>query len=573
MRAFVAVLVSLLAVGGCQSAPVDQAERAEPQAEPAAFTATRTPATSPREAEVIFRLLFGEIAAQRGAADMALDAYLGAARISRDPRVVERAVQLAMYTGQDERALEAARLWVSVQPDNLDARQVAGVLLVRAGRLDAAAQELEQVVRRSEGEPMDAYLVLATLLARETEPKEAAETLRRVAERSGHEAEAHYAQAHLAMQLGATDEALAHIDRALEARPAWPLALTLRAVVLRRDGRGDQALVDLESALRQSPHNIELRLHFARMLLDEGRLDDARVQFERVSELAPDNADALFALALLSMQLNELDAAEGHFTQLAQTGQRTDEVGYFMGQIAEAREDAVAAIGWYDVVGAGEYFLDAQLRAAGVLAREGDLDGARERLHGFEVEDHVDYVRVTLAEGELLRQAAHYEEAFAVYTTALADMPDQADLLYARALVAERLDRLEVLERDLRLIIDQDPAHAHALNALGYTLADRTDRHQEAYDYVRRAYDLMPDDPAVVDSMGWVYYRLGRLDEALKYLRRALELEHDPEIAAHLGEVLWVVGREQEARSVWQKALEEAPEHRVLQETVRRFKK
>ena len=285
----------------------------------------------------------------------------------------------------------------------------------------------------------------------------------------------------------------------------------------------------------------------------------------------PDNGDARHALALLYLQTEKLDEAERHLRSLSVRGARQNTARFYLGHVAEARGRVDEAISWYGQVEQGEHLVDAQVRLGVLLARQGRLDEARQRLQSVETSNGKDRVRLILVEGELLVDAGRLQDALTLHDLALQEFPDDADLLYARAMVAERLDRLDLLEADLRAILSRDPNHVQALNALGFTLADRTDRYQEAHDLIVRALAQRPDDYYIQDSMGWVLFRLGRLPEALEYLRRAAAQSDDVEVAAHLGEVLWASGDEAGARQVWDAVLKREPGNKRITELMRRL--
>ena len=294
-------------------------------------------------------------------------------------------------------------------------------------------------------------------------------------------------------------------------------------------------------------------------------------QFELLVDREPENIDVLYALGLLYLQGNRLEEAETLFKKLSAQEHLTDTSNYYLGRIAEEKRLYDEAGDWYQGVYKGEHYFDAQVRLAMLLARKGQVDEARNHLQSIRSRSGQQALVIVQAEGDLLIQAGRYEEAIAVYTEALDDGYNP-DLLYARAMAAEKTGRLDLLEQDLRSILEREPDHAQALNALGYTLADATDRHAEAYDLIKKALELRPNDFYILDSMGWVLYRLGRLDEAVEYLRKALSIRQDPEIAAHLGEVLWVRGEREQAQEVWETALQQTPEDTRLLDVIERFK-
>ena len=281
----------------------------------------------------------------------------------------------------------------------------------------------------------------------------------------------------------------------------------------------------------------------------------------------------LFAVALLSMQLEDWAPAEGYLKRLLTLDVRDQNtVRYYLGQVAEEQKQYPEALNWYREVTSGAQYIPAQIRQAQVMSKEGDLDGARKFLHSVNASNNQQRVQLILAEAQLLREADRTKEAFALVGVALEKLPDNTDLLYDYAMLAEKLDRMDILESSLRKVIKIKPDYAHAYNALGYSLADRSMRLPEARELVQKALSLSPDDAFIIDSMGWVEYRLGQPEEALKYLRKAYAGRQDPEIAAHLGEVLWTVGQHAEAEKVWDDALAKAPHNETLIKTINRFK-
>jgi len=248
-------------------------------------------------------------------------------------------------------------------------------------------------------------------------------------------------------------------------------------------------------------------------------------------------------------------------------------VRFYLGQVSEEEKRYDEALQWYGEVTRGDQFMPAQIRSAQVLLKQGNLDGARKFLQQVSAQNNDQRVQLVLAEAQLLRDAKREKDAFVVVDNALEKLPNHPDLLYDHAMLAEKVDRMDVLESSLRKLLKLKPDHAHAYNALGYSLADRNERLDEANELIDQALKLAPDDAFIIDSKGWVLYRQGKPDEALKYLQRAYSERPDAEIAAHLGEVLWVVGRRDDARKVWDAALKKTPDNDVLQKTVQRLSK
>lgn len=570
---FSAFTVGLTLLGGCaalQPAPAPEVIAGEPAALPDARAAASA-APSALTADLLYDLLVAEFAGQRGALKLSAHTYLRAARETRSAGVARRAVQVAVYSRDFDTALEAARLWSELAPADSEAHESLGALLLRAEETEAAVVEFEAVLRLAGANPSEAFGHLTAVLSRERDPKRALAVMRRLAESRGDDPVAIYALAHLESALGDQEAALASLARLLKADPRHVQGLLLRANAQHKLGRKPEAAASVAEAVALKPEDADLRLTYARMLVDARDFDTARKQFRILERKLPDNGDIIYALGLLALEADDTREAERQFRRLLDHEERSGEAAYALGQLAEAKGDLAAARRWYEAVADGSTFFDARLRSAQIIARTEGVDAARDYLAAVELGTPDQRLRRYLAEGTLLRDAGRYEDAIELYSDALTIFIDNADLLYARAMTAERIGRIDVLEEDLRNVLAKDPDNIQALNALGYTLADRTDRVAEARDYILRAFEKSPNDPAIIDSMGWVLYRLGRHDEAIGHLRRALELLQDGEIAAHLGEVLWVSGNRDEARRIWNQALEYAPDHQVLQQAIERF--
>ena len=533
--------------------------------------ATPAPARGGLTEDVLYRLLVGEIASQRSDLPYSLENYLAVARETGDAGVAARATKLAVFARADEEALEAARLWSEADPSSVEARQVVASLLIRAGDIDGAVEHLETIVDVMSDPPGAGFHRAAELLSTEKDGESAVAVMKRLV--LGHEddAAAQLAFARLLARNGQLEEALAIADRAYELAPDDAPTAVLRARLRHRANDIDGAFAVLAEFLERVPDSGMVRMAYARMLVDTKRYDEARAEFERLVADEPENDDARYALGLLLLQTKRLDEATEQFERLASGNARHDAAFYYLGRIAEAQQRLGDAITAYRRVRRGEHRLNAQIRVAVLFAESGNVDAARSHLHGLHSENTQEAVRIYRAEAGLLTRVEQYEEAMAVFDASLRELPGNSDLLYSRGMLAEKMDRLDLVERDMRAIIAGEPDNADALNALGYTLADRTDRYEEAYALIIRAIELKPDEPYIVDSLGWVLYRMGRHQEALEHLRRAMSIEPDPEIAAHLGEVLWVLGNRAEARDVWSTALEAAPDDERLLDVIERF--
>lgn len=560
----------LLALAGCNTMPQhgEQERTAETSQETLVQVALPEVELTP---QLIYKLLTAEIAGQRGALRLSADIYLKTAEETRDPRLAQRATNIAIYSRNADTALKAAQLWAELSPEDLEAHQSTAALLIRSDRSEEAIPHLEKILETTAANQEQSYLLVANLLSRDTNATRAIATMEQLIGDRREDPEALYALASLAHQLEEQERAEQVIGSLLAEHPEHTQARLLQATVLHSQGKSEAALESLRLALQQEPKNNQLRLTYARMLIDARHLTEARKEFRIINRQQPNSRDVLYALGLLALEAGDTDDAEVHFKKLINNTGHEDEARFALGQIAEIRNQPAEALDWYQSVPPGERFMDAQLQAARLIARNQGIDEARRYLQELPLNEPNAQIQRYLAEGELLSSEERYEEAIAVYDEALVLFIDNIQLLYARALTAEKTDRLDILEHDLKRILQKDPDNTQALNALGYTLTDRTNRHQEALKYIERAYRQEPDDPAILDSMGWVNFHLGRLDEAQQYLEKAAAMLEDGEIAAHLGEVLWARGKKEEAKQIWNEALKFAPDHKVLQQTVERL--
>ncbi len=560
-------LFTVLLLGGCAAISERQATPGDTAQAPAEVEA---PPATPISPSMLYRILVGEVAGQRGEIGASVAHYLDAARESRDPRVAERALRIAVYARQNDAALEAARRWVELAPDNPEARQGLAALALQAGyRAEALTQLQSLVASGSAGEQI--YPLVSTLLARDDDREAALELMKELLALDSANPEAQFAYARLALHAAKAELALQHVELALGLRADWPEAEILRARLLAGQDQAAQARSNLERAVARHPEHVELRTSYARLLVEMNELKLARREFKRIAALEPENDDVLLTLGLLALDAEQLDDADTYLLRLLDLRKRQQEARYYLGRVATLRGDQATAIDWYSQVDEGQHWLDAQVRIARLTAEMGDLDAARGQLQALRARQPKLATRLLQMEGDLLMEFQDNDSAMALYTEGVEASPDDLEIRYARALLAEKLDRIDLTESDLLYVLEKEPEHIHALNALGYTLADRTERYQEALDYISKALMLAPEDPAVIDSMGWVNYRMGNYDEASTHLQRAFELTGDGEIGAHLGEVLWVMGRQDEARRVWEEARKSHPDNPVLLQTLQRL--
>lgn len=540
---------------------------------PGAAPVTGVETGHPLTAEALYLLLLAEIAGARGEIQVSVEAYTQLARRTHDPLIARRATEIALFARNTPLAIEAARIWSEAEPQSEEARRVlAGVLASSGGeRLDEIQIELARILANDSEQLEQNLLGLNRALARLQNKETVRAIVNRLTEPYLNEPAAHFARAQASAGAGDDRSALASIGKALELRPYWEPASIVKAQILIQLGSIGEANQVLAELVEKEPGNANVRLAYARSLVSAHNLSEARKQFQILLDASPGDRDMLFAVALVSFQLGDLETAANLFEQTLLAGHpEADGIRLNLGNIAERRGDDTTALRWYRAVGPGKHHVDAQLRVAFILARAGQTEEARLHLKAIAADEN-GRKRAVIAEAALLRDAERHGEAFEVLETALKDHPDDPDLLYEAAMIAERLDRVDLMEDRLLKLIALQPDHAHAYNALGYSLADRGLRLDEAQTLIEKALALQPNDPFILDSMGWVRFRLNDLDGALAHLERAYGIRSDPEIAAHLGEVLWALDRKDEARRMWDTALAEHPDNTALSDTVKRF--
>ncbi len=519
---------------------------------------------------VIYDTLTAEIAAQRGDYQTAFIHAFRAAEQSRAPSAAERATQLALQAKLTPEAMQATRLWIELNPNSLGANQIAALLTANAKQLTETVHHLREVVRIANQKDQNGYLKAAAIAEKAGPPEQSLALLQQVIPSDTEDPSALYALALTANQAKQYQLAEQNIRRALLHRPSWPMGMLLLSRTLTVQGDKEAGLEILRQAVLNAPDKTELRLTYARLLLENQQLENSLAQFEILNQQHANNADIIFALGVISAELKQYESAKNYFQQLIKSGKKRGESHFQLGLIAQKQKDPDTALKHFYKVDGNEQ-ADARIQMARILAQQGKLNEARELLHLLRIQLPQHAIKLHLIEAELLRDAGEYSIANQVYDRGLALHADDIDLLYARALNAADMGQIQILEQDLNAILKRQPDHADALNALGYTLADQTDRLDEAKMYIQKALSLKPNSPAILDSMGWIEFRLGNLEQAANYLRQAAKLSPDAEIASHLGEVLWHMGQQQQALDVWRKANQQEPDNRFIKPVMQRL--
>ncbi|AHL35900.1 hypothetical protein CD58_24835 [Pseudomonas brassicacearum] len=563
-----ALLLALALLSGCQSmAPVST--DGTPPVEDSTPAPEKPKVYGSFSEETIFSLLSAELAGQRNRFDIALDNYVTQAINTQDPGISERAFRIAEYLGADQAALDTALIWAKNAPDDLEAQRAAAVQLARAGRYDDSMAYMEKVLL-GKGDTHFDFLALSAADTDQETRNGLTKSFDRLLQRHPNNGQLIFGKALLLQQDGDAQGALTLLeDNPPEAGEVAPILL--RARLLQGLDRGDEALPLLEKSIKKYPDDKRLRLTYARMLVENNRMDDAKVEFSSLVQQYPEDDELRYSLALVCLEAKAWDEAKGYLEDLIARESHVDSAHLNLGRIAEERNDPESALIEYAQVGPGNDYLPAQLRQADILMGNGKTAEAQSRL-AVQRDSQPDYgIQLYLIEAETLSANNQGDKAWNVLQKALKQYPDDLNLLYTRAMLAEKRNDLAQMEKDLRLIIQRDPDNAMALNALGYTLSDRTTRYDEAKVLIEQAHQINPEDPAVLDSLGWVNFRLGNLDEAERLLRQALERFPDQEVAAHLGEVLWANGKQREARQIWSRFLKDQPDSPILRSTIKRL--
>jgi tetratricopeptide (TPR) repeat protein len=584
-NAFIIVTLSGL-LSACAVAPAPQLAPAPIEPMPAALEApadeaSLDDATLPKVAltsDLLYRLMKAELTFQEGQWQGPYVTMLGTAQQTRDPRLARRAAEMALSAKQGAEAMVAVRLWRELAPDSDEAAQYYLGLALLSDDLDEAgrifADRLRQATPSARGMVM---FQVQQYLARASNKARADALLDTLLAPYAETFEARVLLAQAAFGRGDAAAAARQAQAALALKPDSEIAiLTLAQVTPDQDA----VATLLAKFLAAHPKAREVRAAHARVLVTQKRYAPARKQFEAMLAEQPDSAATLNALGIISMQLNDNPAAERYFARFVELVEQQSDAQrdpskalLILSQLAEQRGDLKGAARWLSQIGpddAATHFA-AQLKRAQLIAGGGDVQGARAFLAALETADPARQAQVLATQAHILREAGDNEAAFLVLADGARRFPDNADLLYDLALLAEKTGRLDVMETHLRAVMRLAPDSHHAYNALGYSLAERNVRLSEALELIGKAMAMAPDDPFIMDSMGWVQYRLGKLDLAEATLRRAYALRSDVDIAVHLGEVLWQQGKKADAQKLWREARAKDPKNGTLKSTLARL--
>ena len=522
--------------------------------------------------DILTRVIIAEMAGQRGLNQKALNDYTDLARETNDLNIIKRASRIASFLRNVSVAVEMGNMWLAKDPESQEALRTLSFQMVSMGRYREAVDHLTKLlelgavidfrlISNQTASDTNASLVIDALIAdfedlRTLYPEN--QSLR-------------LGLAHLYQQNEQVEDAYELVRNLAKEMDDNPEVVILEVDLLEQMGEAALAKRRLEQSLRNNKNHKELRFQYARKLVDEQRYREAHDQFEIIVEQFPDDYDMLYSLALISMEINMLNEAKLYFSRLVENAHRLDDSHYYLGFINAQENNTDTAIEHFFNVNGGGNFLPAQRSLAELMIRAGRYKEVKARLQNIRFRNSDYNIPLLTMEANVLMDEGFLDEAGTVLNNAVGAFPNNIQLLFLRSVYSQEINDLTTMEVDLRKIIQLNPNSPVAYNSLGYYLADRSDRIEEAYELIQRAVELAPNDPAIIDSLGWVQYRLGLYDEARKNLDKAYELYPDHEVAAHLGEVLWVMGEKSAARAVWRKALESQPDSEYIRSAMERL--
>ncbi|MDT7849581.1 tetratricopeptide repeat protein [Methylophilus sp. VKM B-3414] len=536
-----------------------------------AWSASGTPTITTPTAEFVYKYLLGEVAAQRGEFVLAGQLFLDLAKQTRDPLLAERATQAATIARTPQLALPSAELWSELAPDSIPAAQTASQLLIANGNLEKAIPQIQKVLA-NENIRANAFMELNSLMVRITDKTSVLKTIQQLAKPYPKLAEAHFAISQAAYF--AHDESLmkAELKQASKLRPGWePPAQIYGQMLMEKDVQKGMAFY--RDFLKTYPESDQIRLSLARALLLQKNTTEAKVEFTKLLERHQNNPDMNVIVGLLALDAKEYTFADRYLEHALEVGFKEPNKVYFnLGRSAIEQKDDARALQWFDKITDGEQYLAARMAAAGIIARRDGVDAAITMLDNVDGLTPEQQALVIQNQALMLSQAKRGDEAYTLLEKAAKTFPESPELQYDYALSAERKGKYDIMEDTLTRVIKMKPDFAAAYNALGYSYADRNIKLIEAKSLIETATKLSPEDHYIMDSLGWVYFRLGDLSRATEELRRAYAIQQDPEIAAHLAEVLWKQGQREEAQRILDQALSANPGNEILVAVAQKLK-
>ena len=520
--------------------------------------------------DTLYDLLVGDVALGRNQFDIALDNYSRQARLTADHEVIVLAYRIAEHVRNQSVLMEMALLWVDSSPDDPEAHRAALDAYLTQGDAQAALTHGSWLYQNHND--LDSLLLITT--AAFESPAQIAHLIESVKILPFSDEKYPYINlltAVLEQKNGRLEQSEINTREFLDSLPDDQRGLLLLSQLLHQQNRSDESIQLLRDALTRHPKNRKLRLQYARFLASNAP-DKAIAQFEILRTGNPKDQEINFLLGLMQLSDGKIKVAEDLFKQASTKPSLRSDAQYHLGAISEQKRDLDTAMSHYTQVRFGRNYIAAASRLSALLAQHRSMSQAQQYLQRLRLNQPSQAVTLFQVESNLLLNAQNPSQALVVLSSGLDDFPNDPQLLYARSMVAEQQDDFALAEQDLRAILAQDQNNATVLNALGYTMILHTERREEAFELIAKAYQLEPKDPSIIDSMGWALFKLGKTEQALDYLKQAFEIMPDPEIAAHLGEVHWSLDDRQAASTVWQQGLQSTPDHKGIINTMLRLR-
>jgi tetratricopeptide (TPR) repeat protein len=502
--------------------------------------------------DVMYLLLAAELAMQRGEYGLAYEAYMELTKRVKEPKFAEQAAKLALQIKDSRKTDDAVSAWMNQEPKNVTAKKVAALNALRGKDKKAAVKALTTLLSAEPENFENTLLELSSVLQKEGKEKSIYDALEMLSVKTTtHKPVIYFVQSLLAMQMKNNAQAEKKVQQTLALQPDWehPLLIQSQLAIMANDLERAKTL--LNSAILKHPNNLAFKKLLAQTLIKTTEYEAAAEIYQTLVTQLPKEGENYIALALINLQLNRESNAETILKTLAEQPEWDSQASFYLGKIEEKRGNMDAAIALFDKVNDANFSLEAGMSTINLLAKARKFDEIEKRLETLLQKNPQQKLRITLMQASLYNQQNQAQKAFDLLSAALLEMPDEKDLLYTRALIAEHLGKIDVLETDLKKILLKDPNNAEALNALGYTLLNDSSRYKDAEKYLQRAIKLQPDEPAIMDSFGWLQFKLGNYSQAVKYLQAAYEKLNSGEIAAHLCEVLWEMGRKVDAQKLF----------------------
>lgn len=534
----------------------------------------KSSASNELNGDIVYHVLVAEFAGRANDLPTAVEHYLTIAEQSQNVQLAKRATRVSLYANNLDAAEKAAILWKSIDDSDYEVHIILATIYLQANHPSKLAKAIKRMLtttKNTENE-MIFYRLLPQLVETEQELKMIDEILTELAEDHKDSAIVKLTQAHLALYNAEYPKARSLIEPVILIKPELEEALLLKAKILHAQNEVEAAITWLDYALTVQPKSIGLQNLLAKMHLVNKDFEQAGIIYRGILMLRPTNQEALTAMMMIELELGNSENAAEYVEQYKRFLPNDPDLGFYEGYLAEKQERYSDALKHYANILEGKKHFAAQLQIAMVLAKLDKIMEARQHLLFVKPANVHENIQLTITEANVLSIGQMYQEAFDIVSGAVDKYGPNLDLIYARGVTAEKLDKLDIMEQDFKTILTERPMDADVLNALGYTLINQTNRYEEGLKYISKALHIAPNDPSVIDSMGWAYYLSGQLKKAVKYLTRAYSLSsQDSEIAAHLGQALWAAGEKIQAVKVWRSAHQNNPNNQYLNETIKKY--